>query len=147
MGALSLIRKEAHFMGGELERVYGIFNNRIEKHREELLSPMMRKNWNTINVMRHNGIEEVGHRWSGRHIRRRTGRSQTAKEMGMFSAFTAIFSNMENKHYMEKVLSEIDFIKKFSTIKKEEMDQSRKLIKSNPCELIIWMTGEVYCSA
>ena len=79
--ALAAIKEEAQFTGGELERIYGIFSNRIEKHREELLSPVKGKYGNTINVVRHNRIEEIGHRWSRMHIRRRTGRSQTAKEM------------------------------------------------------------------
>ena len=81
---LSGIRKEAEFTGGELGMIYEIFRNRIEKHRAELLSPMMGKNGNIINVVRQNGIEQIGHRSSIMHIRRRTGRSQTSKEMGMF---------------------------------------------------------------
>ncbi len=98
---------------------------------------MIGKEGNTINVVRHNGIEEIGHRWSRMHIRRRTGRSHTAKEMGMFGALTAILSNMENKHYTEKVLSWIDFMKEFSSITREETDQARKLIRPNPCDPII----------
>ena len=135
--ALSIIRKEAEFTGGELGRIYMIFSNRIEKHRAELLSPVIGKQGNIINVVRHNGIEEMGHRWSRMHIRRRTGRSQTAKEMGMFGALTAVLSNMENKHYIEKILSGIDFMKEFSSITKEEMDHARKLIRPNPCDPII----------
>ena len=134
---LSVIRKEAEFTGGELGRIYQIFRNRIEKHRAELLSPVIGKKGNIINVVRHNGIEEIGHRWSRMHIRRRTGRSQTSKEMGMFGALTSILSNMENKYYTEKVLSGIDFMKEFSSITKEEMDQARKLIRPNPCDPII----------
>jgi len=91
----------------------------------------------TINVVRHNGIEDIGHRWSRMHIRRRTGRSQTAKEMGMFGALTAVLSNMENKYYTERVLSVIDFITEFSSITKEEMDRARKLIRPDPCDPII----------
>ena len=30
--ALAAIKEEAQFTGGELERIYGIFSNRIEKH-------------------------------------------------------------------------------------------------------------------
>ena len=135
--ALSAIRKEAEFTRGELERIYRIFSNRIEKHRAELLSPVIGKKGNTIHVVRHNGIEEIGHRWSRMHIRRRTGRSQTAKEMGMFGALTAVLSNVENKHYTEKILSGIDFMKEFSSITKEEMDQARNLIRPNPCDPII----------
>ena len=135
--ALSAIREEGEFTGGELERVYGIFRNRIENHREELLSPVTGKNGNIINVVRHNGIEEIGHRWSRMHIRRRTGRSQTAREMGMFGALTAVLSNIENNYYNEKVLSGIDFLKEFVSVTEEEMDMAGKLIRSNPCEHII----------
>ena len=70
--------------GGELKRISGIFIKRIEDHRKELLSPVTGRDGKTINVVRHNGIEEIGHRWSRMHIRRRTGRSQTAREMGMY---------------------------------------------------------------
>ena len=40
---LAAIKEEAQFTGGELERIYGIFSNRIEKHRTELLSPVNEK--------------------------------------------------------------------------------------------------------
>ena len=134
---LSGIRKEAEFAGGKLGRIYQIFRNCIEKHRAKLLSPVIEKKGNIINVVRHNGIEEVGHRWSRMHIRRRTGRSQTSKEMGMFGSLTSILSNKENKFYTNNVLSRIDFMKEFSSITKEEMDQALKLIKPNPCDPII----------
>ena len=40
---LGSIRKEAEFTGGELGRIYMIFRNRIEKHRAELLPPVIGK--------------------------------------------------------------------------------------------------------
>ena len=52
-------------------------------------------------------------------------------------SLTAILSNVENKHYIEKVLSKIDFLEEFRSITGEEMDIARKLIRPNPCELII----------
>ncbi|MHB1492820.1 MAG: hypothetical protein ACYCSG_04315 [Thermoplasmataceae archaeon] len=135
--ALSDIKKEGEFAGGELKRISKIFSKRIEDHRSELLSPVTGKDGKTINVVRHNGIEEIGHRWSRMHIRRRTGRSQTAREMGMYGALTAVLSNVENKHYIENVLSRIDFLKEFRSITKEEMDKARKLIRPEPREPII----------
>ena len=123
--AISAIREEAEFTGGELERIYGIFRNRIEDHRAELLSPVRGKDGNVINVVRHNGIEEIGHRWSRMHIRRRTGRSKTSREMAMYGALTAILSNMENDHYLKHVLSRIDFLKEFSSVTKDELDERR----------------------
>jgi hypothetical protein len=41
----------------------------------------MNKNGKEIKIVRNNGIEELNHRWSRMHIRRRTGRSRTTKEM------------------------------------------------------------------
>ena len=136
-GALSDIIREGEFTGGELKRISGIFIKRIEDHRKELLSPVTGKDGKTINVVRHNGIEEIGHRWSRMHIRRRTGRSQTAREMGMYGALTAVLSNMENKHYIENILSRINFLKEFTSITGDELDDAVKLIRPNPCEPII----------
>ncbi len=134
---LSGIIEEGKFAGGELKRISGVFRKRIEDHRSELLSPVTGKDGKTVNIVRHNGIEEIGHRWSRMHIRRRTGRSQTAREMAMYGALTAVLSNIENRYYIEKVLSKIDFLKEFSSITKEEMDNARKLIRPNPREPII----------
>ena len=110
---LSGIIEEGEFAAGELKRISGVFRKRIEDHRSELLSPVTGKDGKTVNIVRHNGIEEIGHRWSRMHIRRRTGRSQTGKEMTMYGALTAVLSNIENKHYIEKVLSKIDFLKEW----------------------------------
>ena len=52
------------YPGGELKRISGIFSKRIEDHRKELLSPVTGKNGKTINVVRHNGIEEIGHTYT-----------------------------------------------------------------------------------
>ena len=136
-GAMSAIMEEGKFAGGELGRISKIFEKRIEDHREELLSPVTGKNGNTINVVRHNGIEEIGHRWSRMHIRRRTGRSQTAREMGKYGSLTAVLSNMGNERYIDKILWRIDFLKEFTSITMEEMDKAKKLIRPNPCEPII----------
>ncbi len=77
-----------------------------------------------MRILRQNGIDKIGHRWSGMHTRRRTGRSQTAKEMGTFGALKAFLSNMENNYYSENVILGIDFMKEFSSIIGEEMDQA-----------------------
>ena len=44
---------------------------------------------------------------------------------------------MENEHYIEKVLSKIDFLKEFRSITKAELNAAEKLIRPNPCESII----------
>ena len=82
--ALSAIMEEGESTGGELMRISKIFNRRIEDHRKELLSPVTGKKGNKINVVRHNGIEEIGHRWSRMHIRRRTGRWQGLVHLRQF---------------------------------------------------------------
>ena len=60
----------------------------------------------------------------------------------MYGALTAVLSNIENKHYIEKVLSKIDFLKEFSSITKEEMDNAGKLIRPNPRVPIIRKDGK-----
>ena len=135
--AMSTIMKDGEFTGGELKSISRRFHSRVEDHRLELLSPVIRKNGNTINVVRHNGIEEIGHRWSRMHTRRRTGRSQTAKEMGMFGALTAVLSNMENRYYIDRVLSRIHSLREFSSITKDELNKAKKLIRPIPRESII----------
>ena len=60
-----------------------------------------------------------------------TCRSQTAREMAGYGAIIAVLSNIE------RVLSKIDFLKEFTSITKEEMNNARKVIRPNPCEPII----------
>ena len=67
---MSTIIEEGEFTGGELERISRIFHNGVEDQRLALLSPVIVENGNPISVVRHNGIEEIGHRWSKMHIRR-----------------------------------------------------------------------------
>jgi hypothetical protein len=57
--------------------------------------------------------------------------------MGMYGALTAVLSNMENKHYIENILSRINFLKEFTSIREDELDDAVKLIRPNPCEPII----------
>ncbi len=52
--SLSPIMKEGESTGSDLGRMSKIFRNRIEEHREELLSPVM-LDGRIINVKRHNG--------------------------------------------------------------------------------------------
>ena len=59
--APSRIMKDGRFASDDLERIFRILENRLEVHKAELLSPMFGKEGKTINVARHNGIEEIGH--------------------------------------------------------------------------------------
>ena len=129
---MSTIIEEGEFTGGELERISRIFHNRVEDQRLVLLSPVIVKKGNPISVVRHNSIEEISHRWSRMHIRRRTERSQTEREMSMFGALTAVLSNMENRYYIDRVLSGIDFLKGFYSITKDELNKAKKLIRPTP---------------
>ena len=45
-------------------------------------------------------------------------------------------------HYIEKVLSKINFLEEFRTITKDEMDIARNLIRPNPREPIIRKDNE-----
>ena len=137
--------EEGKYTGGRLEKISHMFSDSVEKHRMELLSPVISKNGNNIDVVRHNGIEEIGHRWSRMHIRRRTGRSQTYREMAMYGALTAILSNIENDHYIKHVLSGMDFLKEYTSITKKEIDMAGKMIRKNPCEPIIKRDDKRMC--
>ena len=65
------------------------------------------------------------------HIRRRTGRTRTTKEMAQYGALTAIFSNMENETYVKEVLSDVkDFIREMHDITPEAIRRSRDLIRA-----------------
>ena len=59
---LSDIVEEGEFAGGELKKISGIFRKSVNDHILDLLSPVTGKNGKQINVVRHNGIEETGHR-------------------------------------------------------------------------------------
>ena len=60
---LSYIIEEGEFVGGELKRISGILRKRVNDHILDLLYPVVGKNSKQINVVRHKGIEEIGHRW------------------------------------------------------------------------------------
>ena len=59
---LSDIIEECVFAGGELKRISGILRKRVNDHILDLLSPVTGKIGKQINVVRHKGIEEIGHR-------------------------------------------------------------------------------------
>ncbi len=134
---LRIIEEEGEFAGGELKRISRIFGKSVDDHRDELLSPVYGKDGNMIDVVRHNGVEEIGHRWSRMHVRRRTGRSATTSEMTMYGALTAVLSNVNNAAYIDKVLKDMDFLREFSSITDPEMEEARRLIRPNPRRPII----------
>ena len=129
VSALDKITYEGWKLGGYLERKSQIFQKQINAHLDELVTPVADIDGNNIDVVRHNGVEEIGHRWSRMHIRRRTGRSQTSSEMAMYGPLLAIVSNIENPVYIEKMLYKIDFIGEISSITRSELEGAEKLIR------------------
>ena len=115
--------------GAYLGRKSLIFKRYADAHIDELVAPVIDRAGKNIDVVRHNGVEEIGHRWSRMHIRRRTGRAQTSAEMAMYGPLLAVLSNIENGVYIEKLLNKVDFIEEISSISKNELEEARKLIR------------------
>ena len=86
-----------------------------------------------LDVVRRNALEELNHRWSGMHIRRRTGRSKTTKEMTKYGALLAVLSNLENEDYVKTVLGDVnDFVRELQNVTDEEIQEARQLIRKFP---------------
>ena len=85
-----------------------------------------------------NAPEERGHRWSRMHIRRRTGRSRTTKEMEKYGALLAVLSNLENEVYAKEVLADVtDFAYEMQNITSEEIKEAKRLIKPHQQKLLV----------
>ena len=132
------IRDEGRKLGGEYIAISRKICENCENHMEELFVKVMNKKGDEIKIVRNNGIEELNHRWSRMHIRRRTGRSRTTKEMEKYGALLAVFSNIENKDFINKVLNDVlDFVREMQNITEGEIQKARKLIRTFPqCPLI-----------
>jgi hypothetical protein len=132
------IRDEGMKLGGDYIAISKKICENCENHMEELFVKVMNKKGEEIKIVRNNGIEELNHRWSRMHIRRRTGRSTTTKEMEKYGALLAVFSNIENENYIKKVLDDVlDFVRDMQNVTDEEVQEARKLIRTFPqCPLI-----------
>jgi hypothetical protein len=132
------IRDEGRKLGGEFTMISEKICENCENHMEELFVKVMNKNGEEIKLVRNNGIEELNHRWSRMHIRRRTGRSRTTKEMEKYGALLAVFSNIENENFINKVLDDVlDFVRDMQNVAKKDIQEARKLIRTFPqCPLI-----------
>jgi len=132
------IREEGRKLGGEYIAISEQICENCENHMEELFVKVMNKKGDEIKIVRNNGIEELNHRWSRMHIRRRTGRSKTTNEMEKYGALLAVFSNIENENYINKVLDDVlDFVRDMQNVSKEEVQDARRLIRTFPqCPLI-----------
>jgi hypothetical protein len=127
------IRDEGKKLGGEyIEISNKIFQN-CYNHMDELFVEVKNMNGEEIRIVRHNGIEELNHRWSRMHIRRRTGRSRTTMEMEKYGALLAVFSNIENEEYIKTVLSDVkDFVRDMQDVTGKELLEARRLIRTFP---------------
>lgn len=132
------IREEGMKLGGEYIAISEQICGNCEKHMEELFVKVLNKKGDEIKIVRNNGIEELNHRWSRMHIRRRTGRSRTTMEMEKYGALLAVFSNIENENYINKVLDDVlDFVRDMQNVSQEEVQDARRLIRTFPqCPLI-----------
>jgi hypothetical protein len=132
------IRYEGMKLGGDYIAISKKICENCINHMEELFVKVMNKKGEEIKIVRNNGIEELNHRWSRMHIRRRTGRSRTTKEMEKYGALLAVFSNIENENYINIVLGGVvDFVGDIQNVAEEEIQDARKLIRTFPqCPLI-----------
>ena len=138
--ALKTIVAEGSSLSDGLKRVSLVFENRVREHYDELFGQVKGADSAPIDVVRHNGVEETGHRWSRMRTRRRTGRSNTSREMAMYGALLAVFSNMWNEHYVT-ALSDMDFIGEMYSVTEKERNVARTLIRPNPCVPIVRNDG------
>lgn len=127
------IRKEGWKLGGEFTEISKKICGNCESHLDELFVKVIDKKGKEIKIVRHNGLEELNHRWSRMHIRRRTGRSRTTKEMEKYGALFAVFSNIEYEDYIKRVLSDVkDFVREMQNVTEAEVIEARKLIRTFP---------------
>jgi hypothetical protein len=129
---LRKIREESREEEGGFVRIAEKICNNCQEHMEELFVEVRDTNGREVKIVRHNGIEELNHRWSRMHIRRRTGRSRTAKEMTMYGALLAVFSNIECEEFKTALADVKDFVRELQDITEEELIEARKLIRKFP---------------
>ena len=127
------IRDQGHKLGGEyVEISKKIFQN-CHDHMDELFVKVKDMNGEEIRIISHSGIEELNHRRSRMHIRRRTGRNRTTIQMEKYAALLAVFSNIEHVEYIKTVLAEVkDFVKDMQDVTGKDLLDARKLIRTFP---------------
>jgi len=96
--SLAGVEIEGREIGGDpqaaAEKIVGEFRG----HWDELIVEVKDKSGNALKIVRHKGIEELGHRWSRMHTRRRTGRSRTTKEMVKYGALLPCYRTWKMRH-------------------------------------------------
>lgn len=136
---LKKIENESSGLDDEFQKVSEKIHKICQDHMEELFVQVKDKDGKEMKIVRHNGVEELNHRWSRMHIRRRTGRSRTAKEMTKYGALLAVISNLENETYVKEVLTDVeDFVVEMQSITNEEIQEARKLIRKHPRRPLVY---------
>ncbi|MBW6471024.1 MAG: hypothetical protein K0A90_07370, partial [Methanosarcinaceae archaeon] len=108
--------------------IYGIFVSMRFSYK--ILCTNCNDEGEILDVVRHNALEELNHRWSRMHIRRRTGRSKTTKEMTKYGDLLAVLLNLENEDYVKTVLGDVDdFVRELQNVTDEELKEARQLIR------------------
>jgi len=137
------IRKEGWKLDGEFKEISKKICDNCLIHLDELFVKVIDKNGKEIKIIRHNGLEELNHRWSRMHIRRRTGRSRTTLEMEKYGALFAVFSNIEYEDYIKTVFSDVkDFVREMQNVTEIEVLDARKLIRTFPQSPLIRLDSE-----
>jgi hypothetical protein len=120
--AMMKIREEGRKIGGDLGKASEKIYENCQSHIDELF----------VEVVNNEG-EILNHRWSRMHIRRRTGRSKTTKEMTKYGALLAVLSNLENEDYVKTVLCDVDdFVRELQNVTDEELQKAKQLIRKFP---------------
>lgn len=136
---LKKIENESCGLDDEFQKVSEKIRKICQDHMEELFVKVKDKDGKEMKIVRHNGVEELNHRWSRMHIRRRTGRSRTAKEMTKYGALLAVLSNLENEIYVKEVLTDVnDFVYEMQSVTNEEVQDVRKLIRKHPRSPLVY---------
>ncbi len=137
------IREEGRKLGGVYVEISEKILRNCHDHMDELFVKVKNMNGEEIRITRHNGIEELNHRWSRMHIRRRTGRSRTTMEMEKYGALLAVFSNIDNEEYIKKVLVDVkDFVREIQDVTETEIHEARRLIRTFPQSPLIRSDAE-----
>lgn len=128
---LKKIRDEGRKLGDEFVEISKRILKNCYDHLDELFVEVKDIHGEEIRIIRNNGIEELNHRWSRMHIRRRTGRNRTTLEMEKYGALLAVFSNIENEEYFKMVLDDVkDFVREMQEVTESEVLDARKLIRT-----------------
>ncbi len=135
---ITKIRDKGRKIGGNLDTVSEKIYDNCQSHMDELFVKVVNNEGENLDIVRHNALEELNHRWSRMHIRRRTGRNKTTKEMIKYGALLAVLSNLDNEDYDKAVFGDVeDFVRDLQNITDEELQEARQLIRKFPqCPLI-----------